>query len=322
VEVHEDGEEEGTDLDEPQASVAVSVPFISPFVTDSQVLSTSPTQDTFQEKALPHIPPSNSDPVSGPEQKSLPPIVITTAVSSHQSSSPLSARSVSNPSFSLTKQHSLSNKTSLPALSPTRTSSSDFSVATPAIEAGYEEVAVVARPSSLKSRGSSKHGVKEEPCIVESDPVLFSAVDEADSVDQMAPSDFSGFEAYVEKRQKMERRRSTGVVEKRTSVASNRLSGDFGLKVTSGLTASTSAPGTLGGLPPKKFASLRHTMSKLGPNVRSATQLRPPPLPTTGSGLIRRPTVAAMLPSRATMLNEMTGIEDEESRRLCEMAFF
>jgi hypothetical protein len=234
-----DGEEDGTTWDEPQASVAASVPPVhqtdrtdSTLVSDSQVLSTSPTQDTFEEKALPQI-------LFGSEQKSPPPIVITTTASPrHSSSQPPSpsTRSVSNPNSSLTQQHSLSNKTSLPALSPTRTGSSDSLVATPTIEIEHTEVAVVARPSSSKSRTSSKHRVKEEPNTVESDPVHFDAVDEAAGVDQMAPSEFGGFEAYVERRQKRERRRSTGVVEKRGSVASNRLSGDFGLKVPSGLT--------------------------------------------------------------------------------------
>jgi hypothetical protein len=64
-------------------------------------------------------------------------------------------------------------------------------------------------------------------------------------------------------------------------------------------------------------------MSKIGPNTRIAFQSsKPPPLPTDATtGVVRKPTVAAAFPSRAKMINEIREIDDDESRRLAELAF-
>lgn len=227
--------------EEPEASAATLVDH--PARTDSPLATEDPvpltndatglSQDALRDEHLFHSPNSS---VLLPDPRLLAskrprPIGITTTIPhrSPSNSSQFANRSVSSPNVPSTKQPSLSTKTSLPALSPTKSASSCSSVDTPPQHVGDIDAVVVAPSPSGRSATSV---IKPELFKIEVNTVHFSAAEAEEAFDEVVapnPEDSGGFEAFVERRERRRhRRQSTGVVDpKHASISSNRLSGDF-----------------------------------------------------------------------------------------------
>jgi hypothetical protein len=160
----------------------------------------------------------------------------------------------------------------------------------------------------------------------------------------------AGFEAFVEKREKR-RRMSTGIFQSskrssgsiksaRKSVGSefgsmwSAIANDFALKPFEGgkstlpltptsadqnkeVTSSQSHPAT--GQPQPKITRSKSVIASLGLMMtRKAAAPTLSPSPPTSP--IRRPTIRVM-ENRENLIQEVRGIEDDESRRLTELAF-
>ncbi|KAF9790470.1 hypothetical protein BJ322DRAFT_391743 [Thelephora terrestris] len=252
---------------------------------------------------------------------------------------------------------SLASRRSLPALSPTVTASSSSSLPTPRDEESRERMeSVINRSNSIKSR-SSRFGKVTD---IRRDSEELGIVPEASELpanesrawnpnrESNATLGSTGFEAFVEKRER--RRISTGIFQpskrssgsfrsSRKSTASSvwsAFANDFALKPFEGAKARSStlpATSTLASKdkelisthsqpvieqPRPKITRSKSVIASLGLKIsRKTVQASLPPSPSTPT---RQPTVR-IVENRENLMKEMVGIEDDESRRLTELAF-
>ena len=261
---------------------------------------------------LPDSPlPSSSDIPdlpAGPssrENKRLPPIVVnnlTTNDANGTTDEATRGRSLNRHSM-----QSIASKSSLPALSSTMTASSSSSIPTPRDDESRERIeAMIARSNSGKPRSSrfgkatdSRRGSEDLDVVPETIPegpehTLTESKTWSPNRESIATMGSTGFEAFVEKRER--KRISTGIFQ---SVKRNSGS------IRSSRTSIGSQSGSI-------WSALKMTRK----TTQTTTSKRPPP----ASLPVRRPTVRIM-ENRENLIQQVKGIEDDESRRLTELAF-
>jgi len=278
---------------------------------------------------------------------------------------------------------SLTTKSSLPALSPTMTTSTFSSIPTPRDDESRERMeAMITRSGSGKSRSrpgkvsdtgrdSDDLGVVHETIPESPEPTITEPKTWNPNRESSTTLGAAGFEAFAEKREK--RKMFTGVFQpnKRRSGSSSRksasselslrwsaITNDFSLKPLDGARPRSSTlpvsailcenslvsnppyfqttpppagekseptpvePQPAVEQPQSKMTRSKSVIASLGLRMtrRAAPPPPMPPLPPTPSTPPRRPTVM-IVQNRGALIQNMEGIEDEESRRLTGLAF-